>query len=345
MLAAGAVALGVAPAAVWRGATAVEPEPSAPGDLGQDREFLGRARKAWTTGFESGSRPRVLWAGHTPAGPAALLTQTAVLGDGRRHSVQGWVRTTGGKLRAVGVVRLVPPGTVVPSALLLGAQRDSLVLADLGRPVELSQDFGIDPAGRPVRNWAPVTSAEGVSIIRLPARTGRLRFGLRSGTERVEIDDLGEMATPTSPGDRRLDRTLPGAGAATGWDVSKLPGYDDPYGYQVQPDLPSWYVRGTLPDRRPLVVQTVPADDGARAFYFLGSGTPHYAGFRPAGEFLRLRLPDQLGIIVGYLNGALRYRAGGGDWLPATGDAALLPAATAQVEITPRGGQPFVTVV
>jgi hypothetical protein len=345
VLAAGVVALGVVPAAVRRGVGATDPQPAAPGDLGHDRRFLAKARAAWHGGYPFVGEAEVLWAGRTPAGPVALLIQLARFDDGQQHYIQGWVETVDGELRGVDYTDVVRPGTVVPTALLVGRERDCLVLADLGRPVRLSQDFSIDSAGKIQRYWTTPAAKDGVSVIRIaPQNTGRVRIGIRDGDEPVAIANLGDLTGPatTAQGAVRLDRVLPGAGTSLpSWDVTKLDGYADVYGYQLDPDLASWYIRG-----RNLVVQSVPADDGARNFYFDGSATPHYAGLVTTGNLLHVRMPGQLGVVVAYLNATFRYRVGhSGGWLPASGDAVLLPAAVREVEVTPRGGQPFVTAV
>ncbi|MEU4244211.1 hypothetical protein [Actinoplanes sp. NPDC026619] len=350
VLAAGVAGLAAVPFAVWRGTSAVEPEPPAAGDLGQDQAFLGRARDAWdgVAGmFGTEGRARVRWAGNTPAGPAALLSQPVRFDGGERQDLLGWVETAGGELRAVGSGQLVARGAVEPSALLLGRLRDVLVVADLGQPVELSEDFSFDAVGQLLRTWQPVVSDGGVSVRRVFPQLGRVGIAMRYGTKRVEIANLGEMQpATTSQVPQRIDRVLAGATALGGWDVTALAKYADTYGYQLNPDLTSWHVRGTLPDGRALVVQTVPGDDGARVFFFVGSGTPRYAGFvRPPGLLLHVRLAFPQGVVVGYLNATFRYRAAGGPWLPVTGDVVLLPAVADEVEVTPRGGQPFVTVV
>jgi hypothetical protein len=131
------------------------------------------------------------------------------------------------------------------------------------------------------------------------------------------------------------------------WNVAGMTGYDDPFGTHQFAGPTDWFIVGATPDRRRLVVQTRSLDGQTRIFYFLGRpGEPHYAGRFTGGQstVLRVRLPQRQGVVVAALNAALRFRTAGGGWLPAAGDAALLPAAATAVEVRPRQGGGPVTV-
>ena len=364
---AGALAASLGGAYLMRPRDAAAPiDPAIRGDLAGDREFLAKAQAAWrkiTDGYETLGPARLRWAGRTPAGGVARFSQPVRVDGGRRFDLAGFVVPDGG----TPTVQLNPPDTLVPAALLLGDQRDVLVLDDADRVVELATDYTIETDGRIKRSWAPGhRSPDGVSVQRVPPQRGAVRFGLRPPVEDdpVELSNFAEVIdqrTTTSQGLIRLDRPLPGRelawpadGLLTGrslaaWDVTSNRGYDDPYGYH-RLDGFTWYLRGATADRRRLVVQTLAMDGDARVFWFLGNTVPRYAGLLSAigapvpdpdtGRLpvLRLRLPGQLGVVVAAQNAALRYSTGGGGWLPVTGDAALLPAAADRLEVRPRRG-------
>lgn len=103
--------------------------------------------------------------------------------------------------------------------------------------------------------------------------------------------------------------------------------------------------RAATPDGRRLLVQTVQYDDDpARVVVLLARGdAPFHAA---ASGFLdwtaplpvRLRLPDGQGVLVAAEGAKLSYRVGAGRWHDAGRGAALLPADTTEVRVTPAGG-------
>ncbi|MFC8618156.1 hypothetical protein ACFT9M_17305 [Micromonospora purpureochromogenes] len=53
---------------------------------------------------------------------------------------------------------------------------------------------------------------------------------------------------------------------------------------------------------------------------------------------MRLRLPDEQGILVAAEGATFSYRVGTGKWRDAGRDAALLPADATEVRVTPANG-------
>ncbi|WP_433292809.1 hypothetical protein ACQP2F_28985 [Actinoplanes sp. CA-030573] len=333
-----AVAAAGSPLALGRGRGGEVADPVTRGDLAGDRQFLQEARAAWSRGadaFETRSRPHVLWAGTTPAGPAALISQRATV-ETAPQDLLGWVEpVAGGGLRGTGSVRLMPPGKVEPGAILIGERRDVLVVADLGQPVDLSADYSFDEDGKVRRTYSRVSSgADWVFVRRVAPQAENVRIAMiRAGLgEGIPLDNFGDVVhEKTNQVPELLDRRLPGA---TGpWEMPG--GYDDLFGYHAQTGLGAWQISGATPDGRQFTVRTLPLEDTVRAFWFLGGPEPHYAGLMRDGV-VRVRLPGQQGVVVAVLNATLRYRTRGA-WIPVS-DVALLPDAATELEVRPRGG-------
>lgn len=124
-----------------------------------------------------------------------------------------------------------------------------------------------------------------------------------------------------------------------------LPASDREVVLRYLDDLPAHEVAAALN----CSVQTLEMDGRSWVFWLIGPASappPHYAGMLAAplatgitGQVvLHVRLPLAQGVVVSALDTTLRYRAGGGSWLPAAGDTALLPAAATDLEVRPRGG-------
>jgi hypothetical protein len=314
-------------------------QPAAHGDRAGDRRFVAEAKAAWRraiSGMAASGPALVVWAGTTPAGPAAWLRQTMEI-EGGDMDVVGWVVTDGGDLRGSGNVQITRPGRPVTSALLLGEKRDVLVVADLGRGFDLSTDYAIDPGGKVQRTYSRVSSADWVFTRTVPPQRGAVRLAMiRAGMgEGIPLDNFSDVVTQTRNQVPDLFRRR----LAGGTDPWEMPGgYDDPFGYHVLSEQGAWEINGATPDGRQFTVRTLPMDGTARVFWFLGGPDPHYAGLLQGGV-LRVRLPGKQGVVVAVLNATLRYRTRG-DWLPVGSDVALLPDAATELEVRPRGGDP-----
>ncbi len=341
------------------------------GDLAAEWFVLAEVLSAWRAGlraFDTTGKPHVHWAGRTSAGPVALVGQAAALPGGPGQDLLGFVEPVDGGLRCVNDLRIVPSGTVETNALLAGAQRDVLVVVDAGLRIELARNYDFDAAGRVRRAFEPIGPvADGVRVLPVGPQAGDVRIALRQGDEVVSLANAGEVVPEGADNQvpQRITRNLPGREAAwpadaelpsselDRWNVTSRSGYDDRYGYHAVPfGASTWFIRGATPDGRRLVVQTLETDGRSRVFWLIGPAgappQPHYAGMLTAplatgitGQVvLHVRLPQGQGVVVSALNASLRYRAGGGSWLPASGDTALLPAAATDLEVRPRGGNP-----
>ncbi|MBM2619982.1 hypothetical protein JIG36_31160 [Actinoplanes sp. LDG1-06] len=355
-----ALAVGAVPAVrAVRGAPVTA---TAAGDLGRDAELLERVRAAWRSAVPGLSgQPYVHWAGNTPAGPVALITQSSA---DTVMDHQGFVETVGGRLRVVAGTLLVEPGTVGPAAILAGAGRDVLVLATGGQSVWYSETYEINAAGRVDRTFVQVPDQrEGVVVYPRVDNTGIALMLSGGRTPRVPILNFDERFGGARP--VRIERVLPGAGTARltdsekiRWDLGRQTGFLDPYGYHFDEGPAEWYLRGRTADGRRLVVQTLVLNGEARVFCLVGAAnsTPvvHYLGAYgtgvsarlkvPGGDVLvlRARLPEKLGVAVAADKCQLRFRVRDGAWLPVSGNAAVLPEAATELEVTPPDGAAIV---
>jgi hypothetical protein len=284
----------------------------------------------------------------------------------------GFVATTAGGLRVPNAFAHVRAGTVEPIALLTGEHSDVLVVADAGRSIRFSADYDFDAAGRLIRRFAALPAGpDGVLVRAVPAQGDAIRIGLRQEATDptvplVDVADRWDMPAVRSQTTERLERRLAGSILAwtevpdqelLRWDVMTWPGYgNDTFGYHPVVGPAAWWIRGQTPDGRRLVVQTVALDGRARLFVLLGkiggAPVPHYLGVldpRVSTEvldavdgpltILHVRLPQGQGVVVAAENATFRYRVRGGDWLPASGDAVLLPDAATELEVRPRRGR------
>jgi hypothetical protein len=373
---AAAVAGTALPVALLRGDGPIRP--ATRGDLAGDQGLLDRMRQTWVDAY-GGSRPDVVWAGSTPAGPVALLVRrsadSSILDVFGRPSPERpdelcFVAEDGGRLVAPPAVAVVPAGTLEPFALLTGRNRDVLVVTGTDQAqVAFSEDYSFDRQGRVTRRFTPLPAGpDGVVVRQVSRQDDAVRIGLRQGPETpVSLVEAGapRQPPPGGLGLERLDRRLPGwqqawAGVTEQelgtWDVENRAGYFDAFGHHTWTGPSAWRILGAFPDGRRLAVQTVVLDGRARLFWMTGR-----AGTGPQAQFLGLvepprstewmdqttgpltvlhaRLPQKRGVVVAAENAVLRYRVSTGSWLPVNGDAALLPDAATELEFTPRRGR------
>jgi hypothetical protein len=251
------------------------------------------------------------------------------------------------------------------SAMVVGPARDVLVVVDTGRPVELSTAYTYDADGRVVRTFRPLEFTDGAAVARVPGQVPRITLALRHGgdadRDQVELANFDQLAYGGRTNIQHpeyLDRSLPGWQAAwpadtpareeakRSWGRSGLARWYDPFSMLRAPDVSEWFLWGATPDGRRLVVQTMPhSDDPLRLLVTVGPAggaepEVRFAGFLDDPVLpIRVRLPQGQGVVVAANGATLRYRAGSSDWLPVTGDAALLPDAATAVQVTPPGGK------
>jgi hypothetical protein len=346
------------------------------GDLAADRSFLDSVRRVWSARMRGADLPgrgvpHVVWAGSTPAGPAAFVIQRThdTNPDPRQRcaAYMGFLRPTSRGLEVMGFQGLVAvddPSYEYDEAALIGADRDVLVVLDRGRPVEFSPELSYAADGRCVRTFRRVEFDDGAAVLPIPPQRTKITVALR----RLDVRDRGVSISGTSevlfPGGRdraqtppHHTHTLPGAERVWGGDPQgtvtalafksgALTEYTDLGGLHTAGREPGLTLYGATADGRLLFVTTFQFDDDpARAVALLARRDAEFAVV--AGGFvtwsdplpMRLRLPDGQGTVVAAEGAALSYRSGPADgWRDAGRDAALLPLAATQVRVTPKSG-------
>lgn len=347
------------------------------GDLAGDAAFVGGVRVAWRQYHEAlellsrmAGDTHIVWAGSTPAGPAAFVAQREEdAGSTGPQLYVGFVESSPGGLRVVDpVITFTPtaPDQVIPAALL-GNALDVLVVIDFGVPVSCSTELSYASDGRVARTFRPMPFVDGAAVVRVPPQGDRISVALRADQQRVEthvdlvnVDRIKSRSGPEQPQVDHLEqRVLPGAGAvwpadpakaqdeASPWRDEALAPYNDIGGFNKTSVMPQWWIRGATADGRRLWVETLTVwDDPARVVAVLGR-----AGARPRVVYggtmakdsplqVQLRLPDRQGVVVAAKGATMRYRTRDGGWRKVSGDAALLPDTAAEVEVTAPNGRP-----
>ncbi|MFG1775962.1 hypothetical protein ACGFIG_05975 [Micromonospora sp. NPDC049048] len=342
------------------------------GDLAGDGGYLRQVRQAWRDGArDAGSGvegdPHVVWAGNTPAGPAAYVAQRTTVtpevspaGD-RMIGYAAFVEPTAEGPRVMKWETVTDTNDGNSSAVLLGPRRDVLVVLDAGHQVEFSPTFRYAADGRIERTFLPVVFRDGAAVLSVPPQRDRVTVALvrtaASATTIVHVANAAHLLfadRKATPQPRSVTYTLPGAERVWGDTPAAqvgnvyenaLAAYVDHGGMHRAGASPHLIVYGATPDGRQLLLESVQYDDDpARAIALLAhAGAP----FRPvASGFIdwnaplpvRLRLPDGQGVLVAAEGAALSYRVGAGEWHDAGRGAALLPADATEVRVTATGG-------
>ncbi|MEU8127310.1 hypothetical protein AB0B68_08845 [Micromonospora sp. NPDC049049] len=332
------------------------------GDLAADEGYLRQVRQVWQRRIkEAGDRtrgePHVVWAGGTPAGPAAYVAHATAHG-----TTVGFLEPTAGGPRVRTLTQATSSETDgLEQAVLLGPQRDVLLVLDFGQPVEFSAQLRYEPDGKVERTFEPVVFRDGAAVLSVPPQRTKLTVALsRTPVERqnaIHIDGTSEILFPDNkdrPAPPLLRHTLPGAQQVWGTDpaaaevnapTEALAEYIDPVGAHTHNGSPLLWVYGATSDGRRLLVTTVQYDDDpsrviallARTylpFEAVASTTADWSAPLP----VRLRLPDDQGVLVAAKGSALSYRIGDGQWQDVGRDAALLPATATEVRVTDASG-------
>jgi hypothetical protein len=351
------------------------------GDLAGDEAYLRRLLAVWrrhmeSIDFELRGEPHVVWAGSTPAGPAAYIIQRTAdnpvvsepAGD-RMVAVAAFVEPTARGPRVMTVETVTDAGQDGNSqAALLGAGRDVLLVLDTARSVEFSPELRYAADGRVERTFHPVAFRNGAAVLPVPPQRTKVTVGLaRTPVHQENLIHISNTSEILFPGGR--DRPAPPlyrhtlAGAERLWGADPravvqryvfeedvLAEYVDQAGVHTHNGSPLLTIYGATPDGRRLLLLTLQYDDDpARVIALLGRGD---APFRVvASAFadwnaalpVRLRLPDRQGTLIAAEGAALSYRTHGGRWQDARRDAALLPATATEVRVT-RGNGAATTV-
>ena len=332
------------------------------GDLATDEGYLRQVREVWQRGMEQADdpprgEPNIVWAGDTPAGPAAYVAHATVHG-----MTVGFVKPTADGPRVGTLTQVTDTETDgLEQAALLGSQRDVLVVLDFGQPAEFSPQLRYAPDGKVERTFEPVVFRDGAAVLSVPPQRTKLTVALsRTPVQRenvIHIDGTSEIYFPGNkdrPAPPLIRRTLPGAEQVWGIDpaakevnapTEALAEYLDPAGAHTLNGSPLLWVYGVTPDGRRLLVETVQYDDDPSRVIALLAGEylPFEAVASTTADWsaplpVRLRLPDDQGVVVAADGSALSYRVGEGQWQDAGRDAALLPATATDVRVTDANG-------
>ncbi len=354
------------------------------GDLAGDEAYLRQVRAAWQRvlarggGTQLRGEPHIVWAGSTPAGPAAYLAQRTAsnpvvssLQNDRLVAVAAFVKPTADGPQVKTVEQVTDAGLDGNSqATFLGPRRDVLLVLDTGRPVEFSPDLRYAPDGKIERTFTHVPFKDGAAVLSVPPQQTKITVALSaspvSQENVVHIDGVHEISFASGdspPEPPRLSRTLPGAEQVWGGDPSDpdygtdrsgydvdagleaLAAYTDTVGVHTHDGSPRLSVYGATPDGRRLLLETIQYDDDpARVIALLARGNAPFQAV--ASSFadwsaplpVQLRLPDNQGILVAAEGAALTYRRGAGQWQDAGRNAALVPADSTEVRITTASG-------
>lgn len=350
------------------------------GDLAADEDYLRQVREAWRrraaeSDFTLRGQPHVVWAGNTPAGPAAYVAQPTAdnpvvvepAGD-RLIALAAFVEPTVTGPRVMTAESVTDAGAGNSQAVLLGPERDVLLVLDPGRPVEFSPDLRYTADGKIERTFQRVKFRDGAAVLRVPPQRTKVTVALAAAPvdnpvndpdDRIHIANASEILFPggqDGPAPQLFDHRLPGAEQVWGGDpkptvqkyvfkTDALAAYNDWGGVHTGDGSPRLTVYGATPDGRRLLLLTLQYDDGpSRVIALLARGdTPFTAVASGIADWtaplpVRLRLPDGQGTLVAAEGAALSYRTGAGGWHDAGQDAALLPAAATEVRVTPASG-------
>ncbi|RKN48598.1 hypothetical protein D7223_11515 [Micromonospora endolithica] len=353
------------------------------GDLAGDESYLRQVREAWHRRLkqtETGvsGEPHIVWAGTTPAGPAAYVVHRAsdnvVVSEpanDRMVAVAAFVEPTADGPRVMTMETVTDAGTDGNSqAALLGPQRDVLLVLDFGQPVQFSPTLEYLSDGRVERRFQPVVFRDGAAVLAVRPQRTKITVGLSRTPIRqenvVHIVNATDILFPNgdSPSPTLLRYALPGVEQVWGGDpttaeyqnapggqevsaqgTEALADYIDPVGTHRGDGSPLLSVYGSAPDGRRLLVETIQYDDEpARVIALLArDDAPFQAVASTFADWsaplpVRLRLPDDQGVLVAAEGAALSYRIGDGAWQGAGRNVALLPADATAVRVTDASG-------
>lgn len=356
------------------------------GDLAHDQAFNRQVIAAWeashatslnaTRGIFDDLRgaPRVVWAGTTSAGPAAVVTQDAYLHEHPNlqldhegiHQLLGFVGPGPDGLPRVVADTYPSPGVSADIAWYVDTQRRVIAAIDTGKTLGVSWKWDYGPNGSTTRTYTPMRPADGVALLTLPegVRPGiTVRIGLLPVEGFDDVRGVLNSVYTSEIADNRLQWLAP---SARGLNALDLGGGWQPTRDQLETRFDSaldarlsggepfsqsrslWFAYGVVPDGREVVVGERQLEaDPSRIYAVLGSGagtTVVSAGEvdRAAPLPVKVLLPDNQGWVVAQLHAAIAYRIGPGAWQPAGQDAALLPASATAVEVTSAQGRPVV---
>lgn len=349
------------------------------GSLAGDQQYLRKVTDCWNAGTSLGKgpdersqlgTPHVLWAGDTPAGPAAVVVQAGRTEDGLFESSLGMIapdRT--GRPTLLGENMFVPIENTdgskeSPSSFdlsvagIFGARKPTLLVfstydMSFSRGRIYRADGTIDIPSVPIR------LDEDIAVVALPTGTNTNRIIVARTPAKAQADKMTIFGQPVRVADQLpwpqtvwplTQAVTPSSlsDEATLLSAALVPRLADELAVSIQNG--AWYAQGVSPDGRQIVVGELQLDSDRGQIYAVltsvrGDQVVVYGGPVDASKPLpvSIHLPDKQGWVVAQNTAALRYRSGGGQWHDAGHNAALVPDLPAlQVEVTLSGGAPKV---
>jgi hypothetical protein len=346
------------------------------GDLAGDAAYLRRVIDLWDSSharspnairgvFRDLRGPsRVVWAGRTPAGPAALVVQRAMFSEG-----EGVVAGAGSVVGFVGVgedgqPRLVTdgyrdrrgePGFLAP-AWFVDPGRSVVAVLDLGVPVAWAQGWRYHANGVRDLGWKPLAFRNGAATVRVDGSRWWDVHVARRPYDEPASDLLVARSGGAPPDGTKLEwgdgdfPTMRIAGLAAG----DLPDAEATFvaalnarirGTERGGGYPRWRATGRMADGTEIVVADLQLDsDPSHAYAVLSRGSRtsvvHGGPVDPDAPLpVVVRLPDDRGTVVAREGARLEWRSGA-EWQEAGTGAALLPPSATEVRVTPVDSAP-----
>jgi hypothetical protein len=351
------------------------------GDLVRDAAYVRQVVEVWDRSHATSLNAsrgvfrdlrgpsRVVWAGRTPAGPAAVVVQRAVFlapAEGVAPGVGTVVGFVG--VDAGGRPRLVADGyrdrKGEPGSLSLAwfvdPDRSVVAVLDLGAPVAWAQGWRYHANGVRDLDWTRVAFRDGAATVRVDGsrwwdvHVARQPFD-EPTSDLLVARDVGARPTGTQ---LRWGEDAPAALRIAGLSPSRLadPGarfiaalHARIRGAVRSGGYPLWNASGRLPDGTEVVVADSRLDgDPSHAYAVLSRGrrtsVVHGGPVDPDAPLpVVVGLPDGRGTVVARERARLEWRsAAASGWRVAGTGAALVPADATQVRVTPAGEAPVV---
>lgn len=362
------------------------------GDLANDKDYLNSVIRAWDRSHaKSGNasrgifnhlkgKARVVWAGNTPAGPAAMVIQRA---DVRHHgniqlnreglyTLAGFVGTgANGKPEVVGDTFPSPDSGRASTAFRVGPDREALVVIDTGqRAVGFSPQREYPATGGSTRTYQPLTFEQGAAVVALPPGTTapdlRVSSLPASQSGRIPVTGLEAFSSDRGnvkmPDNRLWMNVTPYAGLPAATGLRRLTQLErdafdqavvkisDPMTYSASHSF--WYAYANTPNGDRVVVGEYQIDDDPTRIYahitnangkskVISAGIPQ----RDVALPVSIRLPEGQGWLVASNKAQLSYKQPDGSWSKAMPNALLVPDKPgAKVKVKLQGQEQIVSL-
>jgi hypothetical protein len=340
------------------------------GDLAGDVQYGAAVSSAVVTWLKSAQRsrygqplgsPKIVWAGATPAGPAAIVEQTVKVAKRRKTAL--WFVGTGPNGPRVAADNLDHPRI---QAWYVDPEHRVLAVIDDGTRREVAFRWNYKADGQARHAFEPLPFKDGVAVVELPADVQRdtvvvgdqpfLSHEQTVGIGNVEGESPKLSGLPWVNPASKAETLIPfiHTGHPAVIEAAPFPITQQLYQRAMQAlethtdeatgfaQYPTWFVYGTTPRGRQVIIfQRQLASDPAR-LYALVDSTMFDLGVVDRADPLpvRLHLADGEGWVVAQYGAALKYRIANGPWTDAGPDAALVPDKATSVEVvSPADGQ------